>query len=63
MSKNNFLDATGLKIYDTKIKEIINNNAYFVGTKEEYTIAYSEGKISDGMLVITTDDIDEDATE
>ena len=56
MSKNNFLDATGLKIYDTKIKEIINNNAYFVGTKEEYNTAYSNGLISEGMLIILTDD-------
>ena len=58
-----FLSYMGLQIYDRKIKELINNNSYFVGTKEEYNIAYSEGRISDGMLVITTDDIEINATE
>lgn len=58
-----FLNYKGLQIYDKKIKELINNNSYFVGTKEEYNIAYSEGKISEGMLVITIDDIDEEVTE
>ncbi len=58
-----FLNYIGLQTYDRKIKELINNNSYFVGTEEEYNIAYSEGKISNGMLVITTDDIPEDVTE
>ena len=57
------LSYMGLQIYDRKIKELISNNSYFVGTKEEYNIAYSEGRISDGMLVITTDDIENNATE
>ena len=57
------LNYIGLQIYDRKIKELINNKSYFVGTKEEYNIAYSEGKIADGMLVITTDDIGENTTE
>ena len=58
-----FLSYMGLQIYDRKIKELINNNSYFVGTKEEYNIAFSEGRITDGMLVITTDDIENNATE
>lgn len=57
------LSYMGLQIYDRKIKELINNNSYFVGTKEEYNIAFSEGRITDGMLVITTDDIENNATE
>ena len=57
------LSYMGLQIYDKKIKELINNNSYFVGTKEEYNIAFSEGRITDGMLVITTDDIENNATE
>ena len=56
MSKNNFLDTNGLRIYDEKIKKIIKQNAYFVGTQEEYNAAYSNGLISDGMLIILTDD-------
>ena len=58
-----FLSYMGLQIYDRKIKELINNNSYFVGTEEEYNIAYSEGRIADGMLVITIDDIGENTTE
>ena len=58
-----FLNFKGLQIYDRKIKELINNNSYFVGTKDEYNIAFSEGRISDGMLVITTDDIEDNTTE
>lgn len=57
------LSYMGLQIYDRKIKELINNNSYFVGTEEEYNIAYSEGRIADGMLVITIDDIGENTTE
>lgn len=57
-----FLSYMGLQIYDRKIKELINNNSYFVGTEEEYNIAYSEGRITDGMLVITIDDIGENTT-
>lgn len=57
------LSYMGLQIYDRKIKELINNNSYFVGTEEEYNIAYSEGRITDGMLVITIDDIGENTTE
>ena len=56
MGKSNFLDANGLKIYDEKIKKIIKQNAYFVGTQEEYNTAYSDGLISDGMLIVITDD-------
>ena len=56
MSKNNFLDTNGLRIYDEKIKKIIKKNAYFVGTQEEYNTAYSDGLISDGMLIVITDD-------
>ena len=56
MSKNNFLDTNGLRIYDEKIKKIIKQNAYFVGTQEEYNTAYSDGLISEGMLVVITDD-------
>ena len=56
MSKSNFLDSNGLKIYDEKIKKIIKQNAYFVGTQEEYNTAYSDGLISDGMLIVITDD-------
>lgn len=56
MSKSNFLDTNGLKIYDEKIKKIIKKNAYFVGTQEEYNTAYSDGLISDGMLIVITDD-------
>ena len=59
MNKSNFLDSTGLKIYDTKIKKMIKENAYFVGTQEEYNTAYSNGLISDGMLIILTDDAEE----
>ena len=59
MNKSNFLDSTGLKIYDAKIKEMIKNNSYFVGTEEEYNTAYSNGLISDGMLIILTDDTEE----
>lgn len=60
MSKSNFLDTDGLKIYDKKIKAIIKANAYFVGTKEEYNTAYSNGSITDGMLIIITDDNESD---
>lgn len=56
MSKCNFLDTNGLKIYDKKIKKIIKQNAYFVGTQEEYNTAYSDGLISNGMLIVITDD-------
>ena len=56
MSKSNFLDTNGLRIYDEKIKKIIKQNAYFVGTQEEYTTAYSDGLISEGMLIILTED-------
>ena len=55
MSKN-YLDFTGLQIYDEEIKKIIKNNSYFVGTQEEYNTAYSNGLISEGMLIILTDD-------
>jgi hypothetical protein len=58
MSKSNFLDSTGLIIYDRKIKETIRKNAYFVGTTEEYNTAYSNGDIVEGTLVILTDDIE-----
>ena len=56
MSKSNFLDTNGLRIYDEKIKKIIKQNAYFVGTQEEYNTAYSDGLISEGMLIVITDD-------
>ena len=56
MSKSNFLDTNGLRIYDEKIKKIIKQNAYFVGTQEEYNTAYSDGLISEGMLIVLTDD-------
>ena len=56
MSKSNFLDTNGLRIYDEKIKKIIKQNSYFVGTQEEYNTAYSDGLISEGMLVVITDD-------
>ena len=56
MSKSNFLDTNGLRIYDEKIKKIIKQNAYFVGTQEEYNTAYSDGLISEGLLVVITDD-------
>ena len=55
MSKN-YLDFTGLQIYDEEIKKLIKNNAYFVGTQEEYNTAYSKGLISEGMLIVLTDD-------
>ena len=58
MSKSNFLDTDGLRIYDTKIKAIIKANAYFVGTTEEYNTACSNGDITDDMLIILTDDND-----
>ena len=58
MSKSKILDHDGLKIYDQNIKAIIKANAYFVGTQEEYNTAYSNGSITDGMLVILTDDND-----
>lgn len=59
MGKNNYLDFTGLQIYDEEIKKKINENAYFVGTQEQYNTAYSSGLISNGMLVIITDDNEE----
>ena len=55
MSKN-YLDLTGLQIYDEEIKKLIKNNSYFVGTQEEYNTAYSNGLISEGMLIVLTDD-------
>ena len=58
MSKN-YLDFTGLQIYDEEIKKLIKNNAYFVGTQEEYNTACSNGLISDGMLIVLTDDNEE----
>ena len=54
----NYLDFTGLQIYDEEIKKVIKNNSYFVGTKEEYNTACSNGLISDRMLIILTDDIE-----
>ena len=59
MSKSNFLDTNGLRIYDEKIKKIIKQNAYFVGTQEEYNTALSRGLINDGMLIVLTDDSEE----
>lgn len=56
MSKAYLLDMDGLKVYDQNIKRLIKENAYFVGTKEEYNTAHSDGLISDGMLVVITDD-------
>ena len=56
MSKDNLLDINGLKTYDKNIKKLIKQNAYFVGTQEEYNTAYSDGLISDGMLIVITDD-------
>lgn len=56
MNKSKLLDQDGLKIYDKKIKTIIKANSYFVGTREEYNTAYSNGSITDGMLIILTDD-------
>ena len=53
---NYLLDLTGLQIYDEKIKKEIKNNAYFVGTKEEYNTACANGLIGEGMLIILTDD-------
>ena len=53
---NYLLDLTGLQIYDEKIKKEIKNNAYFVGTKEEYNIANANGLVNEGMLIILTDD-------
>ena len=53
---NYLLDLTGLQIYDEKIKKEIKNNAYFVGTKEEYNTASANGLIGEGMLIILTDD-------
>ena len=53
---NYLLDLTGLQIYDEKIKKEIKNNAYFVGTKEEYNTANANGLIGEGMLIILTDD-------
>lgn len=58
MNKN-YLDFTGLRVYDEEIKKIIKENAYFVGTQEEYTTAYSEGLISEGMLIVLTDDTED----
>ena len=58
MSKNYLLDLTGLQLYDENIKKIIKNNAYFVGTQEEYNVALSKGLISDGMLIVLTDDFE-----
>ena len=58
MNKN-YLDFTGLQLYDEKIKKIIKNNAYFVGTQEDYNTAFSNGLISEGMLIIITDDNEE----
>ncbi len=52
----NYLDINGLKVYDKNIKKLIKENAYFVGTQEEYNTAYSDGLISDGMLIVITDD-------
>lgn len=60
MSKSIFLDSTGLKIYDAKIKAMIKKNAYFVGTQEEYNTAYSNGDITEGMLIVLTDDDSEE---
>ena len=59
MSKN-YLDFTGLQLYDEEIKKKIKENAYFVGTQEEYNIAYSNGLITNGMLVVITDDTKEE---
>lgn len=56
MSKDNLLDINGLRTYDKNIKKLIKENAYFVGTQEEYNTAYSDGLISDGMLIVITDD-------
>ena len=56
MNKDYLLDLAGLQLYDEKIKKIIKKNAYFVGTQEEYNTAYSDGLISDGMLIVITDD-------
>lgn len=56
MSKDFLLDIDGLKTYDKNIKKLIKENSYFVGTQEEYNTAYSDGLISDGMLIVITDD-------
>ena len=54
--KDYLLDLTGLQLYDENIKKLIKNNAYFVGTQEEYNTALSRGLINDGMLIVLTDD-------
>lgn len=52
------LDYNGFLIYDREMKKLIKKNAYFIGTEEEYNLAYSEGLIDEGMLIILTDDED-----
>ena len=54
MSK--YLDFDGLKEYDEEIKKIIKENAYFIGTQEEYNTACLDGLICDGMLIVITND-------
>ena len=56
---NKYLDFEGLQLYDGEIKKIIKENAYFVGTQEEYNTACSNGLISEGMLIVFTDDNEE----
>lgn len=55
----NYLDFIGLQLYDEEIKKRIKENAYFVGTQEEYNTACSNGLISNGMLIILIDDNEE----
>ena len=54
-TKNPFKIYTNSK----KLEKIIKNNAYFVGTQEDYNTAFSNGLISEGMLIIITDDNEE----
>lgn len=57
---NKIIDIEILKYYNEKITKYINDNAnqskVFVGTQEEYELAYSEGKILVGTLVVILDE-------
>lgn len=55
MEEYKYLSTNMLSLYDDLIKEFINGQ-FFIGTYEEYEIAYANNKIPINALVIITDE-------
>lgn len=55
MEENKYLNLYGLTLYNDLIKAFINSQI-FIGTYEQYEIAYVNGQVPINALVILTDD-------